>query len=176
LAARDAVSSDAASSGAAAAELRLVPITRSGAPAEALGELPALAADACAATARLYLTAGFVPPWTGYLAVRGAVRGAVREAGPEREVVGTCAFTSPPKDGRVELAYFTFPAFEGRGIATRMARELLAIAARAEPGVLVIAHTLPEENASTTILKRLGFMLAGPVEHPEDGTVWEWRR
>jgi len=33
---------------------------------------------------------------------------------------------------------------------------------------------VPEENASTRILRRLGLQLLGPVEDPEDGTVWRW--
>jgi hypothetical protein len=39
---------------------------------------------------------------------------------------------------------------------------------------MVFAQTLPEENASTAILKKLGFTLVGSVQHPDDGTVWEW--
>jgi len=34
---------------------------------------------------------------------------------------------------------------------------------------------LPEENASTSVLKKLRFRLVGTVEHPEDGLVWEWQ-
>ncbi len=37
------------------------------------------------------------------------------------------------------------------------------------------AQTLPEKNASTRILEKLGFSFMGPVQHPEDGEVWEWR-
>jgi hypothetical protein len=33
---------------------------------------------------------------------------------------------------------------------------------------------LPKENASTIILRRLGFTHTGTVQHPEDGEVWEW--
>jgi len=25
------------------------------------------------------------------------------------------------------------------------------------------------------ILKKLGFLLVGTIDHPEDGLVWEWR-
>lgn len=39
-------------------------------------------------------------------------------------IVGTCAFRSPPRSGEVEIAYFTFPEFEGRGFTTEMARHL----------------------------------------------------
>jgi [ribosomal protein S5]-alanine N-acetyltransferase len=42
------------------------------------------------------------------------------------------------------------------------------------PAVTLAAQTLPEENASTSVLKKLGFCLAGTLEHPEDGQVWEW--
>lgn len=41
--------------------------------------------------------------------------------------------------------------------------------------VLIAAQTLPQESASTTILRRLGFALVGTVDHPEDGPVWEWQ-
>jgi RimJ/RimL family protein N-acetyltransferase len=49
-------------------------------------------------------------------------------------IVGTCAFRSLPRSGGIEIAYFTFPEFEGRGFATEMARHLIQIAKDAEPG------------------------------------------
>jgi [ribosomal protein S5]-alanine N-acetyltransferase len=113
-------------------------------------------------TVRHFEKVGFVPPWIGYIAVENSVP------------VGTCAFKSPPVDGRVEIAYGTMPACEGRGIATAMARELVRIARQESESLTVFAQTLPDENASTTILKKLGFRLIGSVEHPEDGLVWEW--
>lgn len=142
--------------------MRLVPIGRSGEPEDASIAMSDIAKDVCAGTAILYRTVGFVPPWIGYLAVEGG------------EFAGTCAFKAPPTDGRVEIAYFTFPPHENRGIATRMARELVAIAQASAPGVRIVAQTLPERGASTSILRQLGFRPMGPVEHPEDGTVWEW--
>jgi ribosomal-protein-alanine N-acetyltransferase len=92
------------------------------------------------------------------------------------ETVGTCAFKSAPSQaGEVELAYMTFPAFERRGYATAMAARLTRIAF--EAGVpMVIAHTLPEENASTRALRRNAFSHAGEVIDPEDGLVWRWER
>ena len=88
--------------------------------------------------------------------------------------MGTCGFTAPPAGGKVEIAYYTFKLFEARGIATLMARELLAVATTADPRVRVFAHTLPERNASTRILEKIGFELKGTVLHPEDGEIWEW--
>jgi RimJ/RimL family protein N-acetyltransferase len=115
------------------------------------------------ATSAMYGRVGFVPPWTGYLAL---------ELG---KCVGTCGFTGPPKNGEVEIAYFTFPGNEGAGVASRMASELLKIAQdRSHGSPKVCAHTLPEHGASTSILRKLGFELQGEVVLPEDGTVWKW--
>ncbi|MCB0165415.1 MAG: GNAT family N-acetyltransferase [Anaerolineae bacterium] len=89
--------------------------------------------------------------------------------------VGTCGFKSPPENNRVEIAYFTFPDYEGKGIATQMARALVTIAVEADLRIDVAAQTLPVDSASTTILRKLGFENTGTVIHPEDGAVWEWR-
>jgi GNAT superfamily N-acetyltransferase len=94
-----------------------------------------------------------------------------------RTLVGTCAYKGPPDpDGAVEIAYFTFPACEGRGYATRMAALLTDRAALPPPAVTVRAHTLPERNASVRILEKLGFARLGQVIDPEDGPVWRWER
>jgi RimJ/RimL family protein N-acetyltransferase len=142
--------------------LRLVPIERDGC-IETQVVLPEMLRDACSATSRLYASSGFVPPWTGYVALDGD------------EPVGTCAFKSAPRDDRVEIAYFTLPAHEARGIATAMARELVRIAHAARPGITIAAQTLPVENASTAILRRLGFARFGWAHDDDAGEVWEWR-
>jgi RimJ/RimL family protein N-acetyltransferase len=119
--------------------------------------------DLCDATIAMYPNGAAIAPWTGYLAEE---RGAF---------VGTCAFKAPPESGVVEIAYFTFPGNEGRGIATAMAQRLVELAA--SHGVTGIkAQTLPERNASTRVLEKLGFGFSGSVIHPEDGEVWEWRK
>jgi [ribosomal protein S5]-alanine N-acetyltransferase len=142
--------------------LRLVEIQADGTIGENSLPLPAAICDVLPAMVRLYATEGYSPPWIGYLALEGS------------RCVGTCAFKSPPREGRVEIAYFTLPEFEGQGRGTEMARQLLQRARSADPRVQVIAQTLPMENASTSILRRLQFECVGTVEHPEDGPVWEW--
>lgn len=67
----------------------------------------------------------------------------------------------------------TFPAFERRGFATAMARALERHAAAAHE-VRLLAHTLPEENASTRVLRKLGWARAGEATDPEAGPVWRW--
>ena len=109
-----------------------------------------------------YAKLGFHAPWISYLALKNG------------QPIGTCAFKTPPINGRAEIAYFTFPGNEGQGIATWMASELIRRCREADASVTIFAQTLPEEGASTSILKKHGFTLIGPVERPEDGTVWEW--
>lgn len=107
-----------------------------------------------------------VMPWIGYLALEA----------PMRRLVGTCGFKGGPSaNNAAEIAYFTFPGEEGRGIATAMAEALVRIASTAEPPLhTVLAHTLPEQNASCRILEKSGFRHAGTVVDPEDGSVWRW--
>jgi [ribosomal protein S5]-alanine N-acetyltransferase len=127
------------------------------------GTLPEVTDEVFRATVKLYGTVGFEEPWVCYLALAGDTP------------VGTCGFKSPPREGRVEIAYFVFPEYEGRGFATAIAAELLAIARRHRSSVVVAAQTLPERNASYRVLEKLGFRHVETIDHPEDGTVWEWQ-
>lgn len=141
--------------------MELSPLLRTGLSPEVAQSLPPEAREVIAVFLRGYESA-FVSPWIGYLATEAGVR------------VGACAFKTPPQSGAVEIAYFTFPGHEGRGVATRMASELIALAHASDAAVRVRAQTLPTENASTRVLRKLGFVHTRDVEHPEDGHVWEW--
>ena len=142
--------------------MELIAITENGEMTKPVSSAPQIAAEIVRATTQLYRAVGYEPPWIGYLAVENGA------------CVGTCGFKSPPQNNRVEIAYFTFPEHESRGVATRMAAELIRIALDKMPAVTVAAQTLPEENASTSVLKKLRFRMVDTVEHPEDGLVWEW--
>lgn len=144
--------------------MRLIPIERGGAVDEGFGRLPEAAEGVLQATSELYEFVGFQPPWICYVALTND------------GVVGTCGFKAPPRDGRVEIAYFTFPGQGGKGVATQMARQLLLIAQEAQQGLIVAAQTLPDRNASHRVLEKLGFTCKGSLEHDEDGTVLEWQR
>jgi len=141
----------------------LVEISVDGTPAQALGALPEFVMNACTQTAAHYTKVGFSPPWISFLAIC------------DSQVVGICAFITAPVYGRVEIAYHTFPLFEGRGVATAMVRELIARAKRSDPQVELFAHTLAEPNASNAILHKLGFKFVGQHCHAEEGEIWEWR-
>jgi ribosomal-protein-alanine N-acetyltransferase len=141
-------------------------LVRCGADGNPLQPIPVVT-EAIAATYRanadLYRRVGFTPPWVSYVAVDSG------------QAVGGGAFVGPPREDRVEIAYFTLPEFQGRGYATRTATELIAIARKSIPVTAIFALTLQEHNASTKILKRLGFKLFGNARDPDAGDVWEWR-
>jgi [ribosomal protein S5]-alanine N-acetyltransferase len=143
--------------------VQLIPIDPGGHVREPVGVLSTVAAEACQATALMYEASGFEEPWIAYLAL------------VDRVVVGTCAFKSAPVEGKVEIAYYTFPPHEQRGVASAMARQLVAVARAEDPHVSITAQTLPQENASTAVLTKLGFQRASELIHPQDGRVWEWQ-
>jgi RimJ/RimL family protein N-acetyltransferase len=104
-----------------------------------------------------------VAPWIGYY------------ASLDGEFVGSGGFKGRPIEGKVEIAYGTFPTFQNRGIGTLICRELVDVALATDPTVKVMARTLMEENYSTKILKKNGFVFRGVVTDPDDGDVWEWQ-
>jgi RimJ/RimL family protein N-acetyltransferase len=109
-----------------------------------------------------YPKIGFHAPWIGYFIVE------------DGNAVGSCGFTGAPKDNKVEIAYFTFPGHEGRGIATFACKELVKLALSTNSTLTIFAKTAPEENASTHILVRNGFVKKGETTDDEIGLAWEW--
>lgn len=127
--------------------------------------IPKVLIEAATAQRDLYRRTGQVRPWIGYLALEHGTGAPL----------GICSFKRPLADGVAEIAYFTFPPHEGKGVAGAMALGVVGVA-QSQPELRELtAHTLPEESASTKLLRRLNFQLAGPIEDPEDGTVWRWR-
>lgn len=112
------------------------------------------------ATRDYYKVIGFNLPWISYLAESSG------------KLVGICSFKGKPVDGCVEVAYFTFPSFENKGFGTAMCSALISLAKPNE--VKITARTLPEKNASTSILRKNGFQFSGMVSDPDDGEVYEW--
>lgn len=142
--------------------IKLVGINREGNPQASVKSMPPEAGFVGQAYKELYATQDFLPPWIGYYAEENGA------------LVGTCGFKCAPRGNRVEIAYFTFPKYEGRGIATQMAKDLIEMAKKTQADIVVFAQTRPEENASTAVLKKLGFKKLGEVQNPQDGLVWEW--
>lgn len=103
-----------------------------------------------------------VLPWCGYIGWMGP------------RAMGFGGFTAPPDaESVVEIGYLTFPANEGKGVASAVTAGLVAIA-RSNGVQRVIAHTLPYENASTRVLARNLFQRAGEAFDTDEGLVWRW--
>ncbi|QDZ63775.1 GNAT family N-acetyltransferase [Elizabethkingia bruuniana] len=109
-----------------------------------------------------YPKIGFQLPWIGYFIFS------------QKQIVGSCGFTGQPRDGRVELAYWTFKEFEGKGVASFACKELISIAYTADPHITIIAKTAPEHNASTKILQNNDFLFTEIVQDDEIGDAWLW--
>jgi RimJ/RimL family protein N-acetyltransferase len=91
--------------------------------------------------------------------------------------IGQCGFAGPPgSDGIVEIAYGVDAEYRAKGYATEAAMGLVQFALE-DPRVRAVrAHTLPEENASTRVLRKCGFVQIGESIDHEVGAVWEWER
>lgn len=105
---------------------------------------------------------GFHMPWVGYVIERN------------NEIVGTCGFVGKPVKAKVEIAYWTFKAFECQGIGSFACKELVAIAHQANPNLTITAKTAPENNASTKILEKNHFVFSEIVQDEEIGDAWLW--
>lgn len=94
-----------------------------------------------------------------------------------RSVIGSAGFKGPPDSaGMVEIAYGIAPGFQGQGYATEAAAALVRYAFASGTVRQARAHTLPESNASTHVLRKCGFQFIGTAVDPEDGPVWRWER
>lgn len=142
--------------------MRLVPIPSISLPDLAPAAHTAFTEAMCQGNQKFYKQVGFAPPWIAYVAVEESV------------AVGVCAFKGAPRNNSVEIAYGTHPGHEGKGVATRMAAELVRIARTTDPHVCIIAQTLPEHNASTRVLAKCGFAQVRDGVDDEVGRVWEW--
>jgi RimJ/RimL family protein N-acetyltransferase len=104
------------------------------------------------------------PDWFGHLVIEG----------DSQQMAGICSLKGPPVEGKVELACFTFPGFEGRGIGTAMARFVLDRARLLQDVRWITAHSAPAHNASTRILEKIGMRFV--CEELEEGApVWLWQ-
>jgi [ribosomal protein S5]-alanine N-acetyltransferase len=94
----------------------------------------------------------------------------------KERLIGSVGYRGVPQNGVVEIGCGIARAYRGRGLATQATQQLIKKAFRHKHVHTVIAHSLPEKNASATILERCGFIYIGQVTDPEDGVVWRWER
>lgn len=105
-----------------------------------------------------------IVPWCSYILRR------------EGRPVGFGGFKGDPDpQGTVEIGYLTFPDHVGQGVASELAGGLLGIA-REAGARRVLAHTLPQANASTRVLEKNGFAHIGSAMDEDVGEAWQWER
>ncbi len=109
-----------------------------------------------------YKKVGFNPPWICYYVQL------------DNQLVGGGAFKGQPANGRVEIAYTTFPQYQQKGIGALIAGTLVQLSLKTDASITITARTLPEENYSARILRKNSFKLLGTIIDEEDGEVWEW--
>ncbi len=80
----------------------------------------------------------------------------------------------PNSQGEVEIAYGLAPTFQKMGLATEAVRAGIEFIARREDVRTITALTLPQENPSTRVLTRCGFVQTGTAIDPDEGEVWKW--
>lgn len=114
------------------------------------------------ATFDLYQKVGFQSPWVGYLVNDSNV------------IVGAAGFNGKPENNVVEISYYIFQQYEGKGFANLACKELIRIAKDQNPGLVICAKTEPKENASTSILRKNGFIYQKVVQDHEIGDAWLW--
>ena len=88
-------------------------------------------------------------------------------------LVGFGGFKGEPRGGEVEVGYAVAPSRQGRGIATAVVAVLVE-RARAAGVPTVSAHTLAEENPSTAVLRKNGFVRTAELHEEGTGSVWRW--
>ncbi|OLP19116.1 GNAT family N-acetyltransferase [Leptolyngbya sp. 'hensonii'] len=94
---------------------------------------------------------------------------------PDRTLVGMGGFKAIPDSQRtVEIGYSVAPAYQGKGIATAAAQQLIVLAFSSGLVDCVCAHTLAEPSASTSVLQKCGMVQISEVTDPDDGPVWRW--
>jgi [ribosomal protein S5]-alanine N-acetyltransferase len=94
---------------------------------------------------------------------------------PDQVLIGLGGFKSVPDSKRtVEIGYSVAPQYQGRGVATAAARQLITIAFESKLVDCVCAHTLAEPNASTRVLEKCGMTKVSEAVDPDVGNVWRW--
>ncbi len=96
-------------------------------------------------------------------------------AGEAPELVGWGGFKGPPFDGTVELGYEIAESRWGRGLATAAVQLILEEALADDEVSRVIAHTLPERNASNRVLEKTGFEFDCEASEGDE-PVWRFAR
>ncbi len=88
-------------------------------------------------------------------------------------IVGACGFKIAPRHGRVDVGYGVAPVARGKGAATA-ALGLLVQKAYMAGATEVLAEVVPDNHASTRVMQKAGFAIAGSRLDDENEYVIQW--
>ncbi len=80
----------------------------------------------------------------------------------------------PTAEGTVEIGYEITPDYRNRGLASEMTMGLVENAFKDNRVKSIIAHTLGQENPSTKVLTKCGFVKIDEMNDPDEGIIWKW--
>jgi ribosomal-protein-alanine N-acetyltransferase len=91
-------------------------------------------------------------------------------------ILGSCRFKTVPIDGEVEISYGIARELWGQGIATVAIGQLVAFAAAEASVTRVVANILPDNDASSSLARRLGFARERVFTdlHGDEVVRWVW--
>lgn len=90
-------------------------------------------------------------------------------------LIGSGGFKGKPDEtGMVEIGYEVSAPYRQQGFATEVVKAMVQFAFNQPQVTRILAHTLPEENPSNRLLKKLGFVFVCAVDDPDDGEIWQW--
>jgi [ribosomal protein S5]-alanine N-acetyltransferase len=96
--------------------------------------------------------------------------------GRDARLIGTCGYKGAPSaKGEVAIGYEIAPRYQNQGLATEASKALIDNAFLYPSVKFIVAQTLPQENASTAVLRKLGFTFVGENFDLNDGKIWDWR-
>ena len=94
---------------------------------------------------------------------------------PDNILIGSCGYKGEPDStGSVEIGYEIIESYRKKGLGMETALGLVQHACSKSGVHKVIAHTLPEENASGQILQKIGFIQTEDIRDPDEGFLWRW--
>jgi RimJ/RimL family protein N-acetyltransferase len=93
----------------------------------------------------------------------------------DNKLIGTGGYKGHPSpEGMVEIGYEIISPYRGKGYATEAAAAFIQHAFSFANIQKVVAHTLPDYNASVSVLRKTGMQFVQKENHPEEGEVWLW--
>jgi RimJ/RimL family protein N-acetyltransferase len=94
----------------------------------------------------------------------------------DNKLIGSGGYQGKPtEDGTVEIGYEIAEDYRNRGLATEMTTGLVENAFKDNRVKTIVAHTLGEENPSTKVLAKCGFVKVEELNDPNEGIIWRWK-